>query len=151
VTHLWPERLSQSKYAPRIVLTEAGCWQWIGSRSGGSHPYGRVRVAGATRTTGAHRAVYEELVGPIPSGKELDHLCRNTLCVNPAHLEPVSHRTNMLRGQTVNAENARKTHCPRGHLYDRVTHDRQGRPQRECHRCRKVRMAAYKARKQAAA
>jgi hypothetical protein len=63
----------------------------------------------------AHRLVYEELVGPIPEGMELDHLCRNTSCVNPAHLEPVPHRVNVLRGVGPTAENAVKTECVNGH------------------------------------
>lgn len=63
----------------------------------------------------AHRAVYEHLRGPIPVGLELDHLCRNTRCVNPAHLEPVTHRENALRGVGVSAINAAKTHCKYGH------------------------------------
>jgi len=63
----------------------------------------------------AHRLSYEELVTEIPSGLELDHLCRNPACVNPWHLEPVPHRVNVLRGVSPNAMRARQTECKRGH------------------------------------
>lgn len=89
------------------------CWEWTGGINGNG--YGQINVAG--RVIGAHRIAYELLVGPIPEGLELDHLCRNRTCVNPAHLEPVTRRENQLRGQSVSGRNARKTHCPSGHPY----------------------------------
>jgi hypothetical protein len=64
-----------------------------------------------------HRVAYEALVGPIPQGLCIDHLCRNRACVNPDHLEPVTNRVNILRGETIMAANAAKTHCVRGHEY----------------------------------
>lgn len=63
----------------------------------------------------AHRVMYTALVGTIPDGLTLDHLCRNRPCVNPDHLEPVTYRENILRSRNAAAENARKTHCIRGH------------------------------------
>lgn len=76
------------------------CWEWVGSRRAG---YGRMAVgrpAGLPRDTviTAHRIAYEMLIGPIPEGLVIDHLCRNKSCVNPAHLEAVSQRENVLRG-----------------------------------------------------
>jgi hypothetical protein len=56
-------------------------------------------------------------MGPIPPNRQLDHLCRNPQCVNPKHLDLVSHRENVLRGIGFYAINARKTHCPQGHPY----------------------------------
>lgn len=96
------------------VVLENGCFQWTGATM--SRGYGTCCVNG--RTQRAHRFYYERAHGPIADGLTLDHLCRNRLCVRPEHLEPVLNRTNVLRGAGVSAENARKTHCKRGHLFD---------------------------------
>ena len=77
--------------------------------------YGRFWLDGRARF--AHRIAYEMNVGPIPTGFELDHLCRVRHCVNDSHLEPVAHVKNIRRGESLPALNARKTHCPRGHAY----------------------------------
>src|ERR1700755_3231525 len=89
---------------------ENGCWVWVGAMDGGG--YGRVYTKGRPR---AHKAAWVYLRGPVPDGLELDHLCRNRACVNPKHLEPVTHRENLLRGMAPAAINSRKTHCPKGH------------------------------------
>jgi len=73
---------------------ESPCWIWNGSTWGNG--YGQVWLNG--RNALAHRAMYEQETGPIPEGKQLDHLCRVTLCVNPAHLEPVTNAQNVRRG-----------------------------------------------------
>jgi hypothetical protein len=88
------------------------CWLWTGSTDGGGR-YGAIGVEGRLRR--AHRVAYELFVGPIPDGMDIDHTCRVTLCCNPEHLEPVTHRENVLRGEAPTARNARKTHCVRGH------------------------------------
>ena len=111
----------------------SGCWIWVGSRCG--HGYGYLWVLALGRTTKAATLAYEHFVGPVPAGYELDHLCRVRCCVNPAHLEPVTHRINMLRGNTPAAAHAAKTACPNGHPYDAV--DYRGR--RFCRRCRSER------------
>ena len=89
-----------------------------------------------------HRVAYEAAVGPIPEGLQLDHLCRNTLCTNPAHLEPVTCRENLLRGNTLQAANAAKTHCPYGHPYAgenlRVRRLKSGGLGRSCRECARV-------------
>lgn len=87
------------------------CWVWQAARS--SNGYGTF-YDGA-RTVRAHRFAYEAAVGLIPEGLTIDHLCRTRACVNPAHLEPVTSRENILRGTSPSALHAVKTHCPRGH------------------------------------
>lgn len=106
-------RLSTVDY---IVDDTTGCWVWQLARNGAGGGYGVMRNGG--RQQPAHRVYYERLVGPIPEGLVIDHLCRNHACVNPAHLEPVTPRINVLRGETIVAANAAKTHCQNGHPFD---------------------------------
>lgn len=90
------------------------CWVWTSSLD--QHGYGTFYLDRASRM--AHRLSYEDAVGPIPKGLVLDHLCRNRACVNPTHLEVVTHRTNILRGVGTSAVNARKALCAKGHPLD---------------------------------
>lgn len=87
-----------------------GCWEWAGSVS--ATGYGKFYVDGPRL---AHRVAYELTRGPIPDGLQIDHLCRNRRCVNPAHLEAVTQRVNILRGEGPCAKHARKTQCINGH------------------------------------
>lgn len=88
----------------------SGCWLWVGriDRDG----YGEYSVNRHWRR--AHRVAWQTLVGPIPDGLVIDHLCRVRRCVNPAHLEPVTNSENIRRGMA-GAHNLIKTHCPWGH------------------------------------
>ena len=95
-------------------LDPGSCWNWTGQLS--QHGYGRARFEG--KRWYVHRYVYEKLVGPVPEGKEPDHLCRNRTCANPNHLEMVTHRENVLRGVGPTAQNVKKTHCVQGHPFD---------------------------------
>lgn len=76
-----------------LVVTPEGCWLWPTRNGRGYGSFGRHAQGGGR----AHRVVYEMIVGPIPEGLELDHACRNVSCVNPGHLEPVTHAVNMRR------------------------------------------------------
>lgn len=98
---------------PFIEEMDTNCWIWQHQRN--RNGYGVTKRQGKTAL--AHRVLFEELCGWLPA--ELDHLCRNPACVNPGHLEAVSHRENMRRGLTnISGINARKTHCIRGHAFD---------------------------------
>ena len=96
--------------------TKTNCWVWIRSvKHFPSGDYGAIRDSLGKRTTRAHSLIYQIVFGPIPKGLELDHKCKNTLCVNPLHLEPVTHKVNLLRGNSPAAINYRKKNCIRGH------------------------------------
>ena len=90
---------------------DGGCWVYNGNRT--DFGYGMVSRPHGQTPTYAHRAVYEALVGPIPKGMHIDHLCRNPSCCNPLHLEVVTVQENVLRGK----KRALPTHCPQGHEY----------------------------------
>jgi len=92
---------------------ETPCLTWTGAKT--TLGYGTIGWQG--KKVYAHRLAYETLVGPIPEGLVIDHLCRNRACVNVNHLEPVTQGVNALRGVGVMALNARKTHCKRGHEF----------------------------------
>lgn len=101
------ERFEQ-KYIPEPM---SGCWIWLGALTDlgyGNLRYGPRKMWSAP----AHVISYELFIGPVPDGKELDHRCRMRCCVNPNHVEPVTHRMNMERGI-----NATKTHCKHGHEF----------------------------------
>lgn len=101
------------RFVDKVLVDESGCWLWTGSVDGPG--YGKISADGVL--IGAHRVAYQLFVGPIPAGLHLDHLCRVRACVNPAHLEPVTHRENTRRGGPYNAR-AQQTHCKRGHPFD---------------------------------
>ncbi len=109
-------RLPPRFWTKVAVNDETGCWEWTAALAKG---YGRFGVgARASHTVvQAHRHAYEALRGPVDRKMECDHLCRNRRCVNPAHIEVVSHRVNSLRGDGAPALNAEKTHCKRGHEF----------------------------------
>ena len=90
---------------------ETPCWIFRKKQTG--RGYAQMWVDGVQTT--AHRAYYMHYVGPIPEGMTLDHLCRNRPCVNPDHMDICTRGENVLRGEGISAQNARKTHCHRGH------------------------------------
>jgi len=116
-----------------------GCWNWVGSIA--PNGYGVARTQGRGSMT-AHRLVFMESGGSIPDGMELDHLCRNRRCVNPAHLEPVTHAENMLRAF---AAAPRPAVCKLGHPLDGVrTREGGGRYCKQCNVLSKQKQRASK-------
>lgn len=120
---------------------ENGCLVWTGAldRDG----YGVIQFAG--KQCRAPRVAYALRFGPIAPALTVDHLCRNRSCVNPAHLEVVTRKENVLRSNALGALNARKTQCKRGHLLspDNLYTPRNG--QRDCRTCRNDRSKEYRA------
>jgi len=111
-----------------------GCWLWTGRTHKGYGTHPRIGLA--------HRFTYEQLVGPIPVGMEIDHLCRNTMCCNPAHLEPVTRAENMRRQSTA------QTHCKHGHEFTpENTYKRNGH--RSCRACTAAAQRRYQERQRA--
>jgi len=104
--------MSFSLILKEVQADDSECWLW--NRSVRSDGYGTYYANG--KQNYAHRFAYETLVGPIPSGLHLDHLCRVRNCVNPKHLEPVTQEENTRRA----AEANKRTECPHGHRYDEV-------------------------------
>lgn len=134
-------RLS-SRFWQKVTILESGCWDWCATRNQFGYGIYRTRENNAYGTKVAHRILYLVLVGAIPEGLELDHLCRVRSCVNPDHLEVVTHRENLLRGNGIPARNAAKVACLNGHPY--VTRVRpNGRIFRECPECKRAYMRKY--------
>lgn len=130
------------------VDPDSGCWLWTGVVL--NTGYGQVRLpcpcGEGIKIQPAHRAMYEALVGPIAPGLHADHLCRVPRCVNPQHLEPVTPAENNRRGMSLSAQNARKTHCPKGHPYDEANTSIGADGARNCLACKRVRSAAARER-----
>jgi hypothetical protein len=121
---------------PGTLAYERGlgqCWLWTDQTD--SLGYGWFYLSYKRRP--AHRFAYELLKGPIPDGLEPDHLCRVHACVNPSHLEPVTHRENVLRGEALSARRARQTHCKNGHPFDEENTHISRKGERICRACRR--------------
>ena len=132
-----------------VRADESGCWIWHGQRNNAGYGMAfRICSCGeGTTFMPAHRMAYLMIVGPIPDGLVIDHLCRNPPCVNPAHLEAVTARENTIRGTSPVAINAVKTHCIRGHEFtpeNTVPHKSEsGKINRRCLTCRRLRQTKY--------
>lgn len=130
------------------VRRDTGCWEWSGFRQ--RQGYGVLMVGGISRV--AHRVSYTHFRGQIPQGLVLDHLCRNTSCVNPWHLEAVTIGENVMRGDTISARNAKKMTCPSGHEYagENLFFRRPGSRNRLCRECSRRHARTYKAKSRTA-
>ncbi|HXJ92652.1 MAG TPA: HNH endonuclease signature motif containing protein [Terriglobia bacterium] len=126
-------KVSKSGPLPSPYLGQ--CWLWTSPPRDGGYGQFYVRTGLVVR---AHRFAYEQFHGSIPEGLTLDHLCRNTLCVNPVHLEAVTQRENTLRGNGPAAKHARKTHCKRGHPYNESNTYFYPDGRRGCRVCRRA-------------
>jgi hypothetical protein len=106
--------VAERRFWAKVEKTE-DCWIWKGAKT--TLGYGFFRMPGNRKgpSVYAHRISYELANGRIPEGRELDHLCRNPPCIKPDHLEAVSHKENLARGEGPFPEEKRKTHCLRGH------------------------------------
>lgn len=121
------------------------CWLYVGPLM--TNGYAGMHLEGEHVLV--HRAVYEHLVGPIPDGMQLDHLCRVRHCANPDHLEPVTALENQRRGR--GGRLTRRTHCPHGHAWDAAnTRQRPHRQGRTCRACMRAAQRRYLARRAAA-
>lgn len=107
---VYPRQDPQERFWSQVGKTQGGCWYWLGGV--GSRGYGIFSVK--HKSVMAHRWIYEQTQGKIPAGQVIDHLCTNTVCVNPYHLEAVSNRENVLRG---GIPGHKLTHCVNGHEY----------------------------------
>lgn len=124
------------------VDASGDCWLWVAGRT--PNGYGKFKIAG--QSLGAHRVAWRLLVGPIPDGLAIDHLCKVKRCVNPDHLEPVTPRSNVMRSSSWAARQAGQTHCKRGHPLSGPNLARWGkRGHRFCRICHRERTRAWRA------
>jgi hypothetical protein len=123
------------RFFHQMKIADSGCWEWTGSKRRG---YGRFRVKG--KTIPAHRFAWAYFnFRDFPEGLEPDHLCKNRGCVNPDHIQPVTHLENIQRAETcISTLNAAKTHCRYGHPLSGQNLYKPGRGGRVCRICRKA-------------
>lgn len=134
------DREAKDRFLSKIeVNPENGCHDWIGPVS--VYGYGSHWVKGEEgwKKYYVHRLAYVLAHGELREDMTLDHLCRNRACCNPEHLEPVSLKKNIMRGDSPSAHHSRKTHCHRGHEFTKentgIYKGAKGKPMRRCKKC----------------
>jgi hypothetical protein len=152
------EELHSSTVAERLwprfeLKPDTGCWMWQGADNGKG--YGQIWMNGRMRRV--HRIAYLLTFGPLPADKQIDHLCRERACLNPEHMQVVSNRENVARGNGPGALAARTNRCKNGHEFTpentyHYTHSQSkgGGPGRRCNTCHAATNRAYKQRQKAA-
>ena len=134
---LFPKRfLSKVDTLSDAAAGGHGCWIWLAAIDKDGYGFTRIGKRSAVR---AHRISYECCVGPIEDDLVIDHLCRHRICVNPRHLEAVSNKINLLRGESFSAVNARKDVCDNGHPFSGPNLISHPNGHRSCRECRRVR------------
>jgi hypothetical protein len=139
----------ERRFWPKVKKSNEaeGCWIWTGTLSKAG--YGQIRLFASKKAIGkkltifAHRASYEMFKGSIPDKNELDHLCKKPPCINPDHLESVTHRENDIRGDGLAGTNHRKTHCKHGHPFSSDNLYITPSGTRQCRTCRRTWMRAW--------
>jgi len=125
---------NEEKFWGMVKKTDS-CWIWTGTQT--KDGYGRFWQKAKKKLV--HRISFESLKNIIPKGLEIDHLCRNRICVNPDHMECVTHAENMKRSHP---NNSQKTHCPQGHPYDekntKIVIGGNGNKWRHCRICGRI-------------
>ena len=133
-----------SRFLEKISIDENGCWNWTGGKKGG----GYAQFALDRKPVSGHRFIYDYFNGDLDPRLTIDHLCRNVACVNPAHLEQVTMKENVLRSPTAPpAINKRKTHCIHGHPLQGDNLYVDSKEQRKCKECTRIRQKSSKYRK----
>lgn len=133
----WLTRTTEERFFEKVVVT-GFCWLWEGAISAG---YGNFGISGTSVI--AHRWAYEHLVGPIPEGLVLDHLCRVRNCVNPDHLEPVTNEENIRRGYSISRMYRERSSCHNGHDYVEGSYYVSSKGFRTCAICARKREQEY--------
>jgi hypothetical protein len=133
----------EERFWKYVKKNDIGCWLWIGSIS--THGYGQLSVN--KRPVFAHRFSYELHKGKIPTGLDIDHLCRVRKCVNPQHLEAVTRRVNISRGNGPVAIAVKTGKCSRGHVFDESNTYVAPSGKRRCRKCHTGRQRGYNRRK----
>lgn len=127
------------RFLQRVEVDSNGCWRWASTLNN----KGYARMGMYHRLVLMHRWAYILFRGVILPGLELDHLCSTPCCVNPDHLDPVTHKENNQRGNSISTKHAQKTHCPQGHPYDEENTSYTRGKGRACKTCRREKSRPY--------